>query len=69
MAGSEAQCAQAITGGQGSVEEPPKLLGPHAHVFVAKTSDDYACAPNNLTGYVRVSQGPRINYLPRRSHD
>jgi hypothetical protein len=49
MAGSEAQCAQAITGGQGSVAEPPKLLGPHAHVFVAKTSDDYACAPNNLT--------------------
>jgi hypothetical protein len=42
-----------------SVAEPPKLLGPHAPVLVSKTSDGYACAPDNLTGSVRVSQGPR----------
>jgi hypothetical protein len=46
-----------------SVAEPPKLLGPHAPVFVSKTSDVYACAPGNLTGSVRVPQGPRINHL------
>jgi hypothetical protein len=45
------------------VPEPPKLLGPHAPVLVSKTSDGYACAPDNLTGSVRVSQGPRINHL------
>jgi hypothetical protein len=44
------------------VAEPPKLLGPHAPVLVSKTSDCYACAPDNLTGSVRVSQGPRINH-------
>jgi hypothetical protein len=44
-----------------SVVEPPKLLGPHAPVFVSKTLDGYACAPNNLTGFAWVSQGPRIN--------
>jgi hypothetical protein len=49
--------------------EPPKLLGPHAHVLVSKTSDDYACAPDNLTGSVRVSQGHRINHLQPRSQD
>jgi hypothetical protein len=36
------------------VAEPPKLLGPHAHVLVSKTSDSYACALNNLTGSVRL---------------
>jgi hypothetical protein len=46
-----------------SVVEPPKLLGPHAPVLVSNTSDGYACAPDNLTGSVRVSQGPRINHL------
>jgi hypothetical protein len=45
-----------------TVAEPPKLLGPHAPVFVSKTSDSYACAPDNLTGSIRVSQGPRINH-------
>jgi hypothetical protein len=45
------------------VAEPPKLSGPHAPVLVAKTSDGYACAPDNLTGSVRVPQGPRINHL------
>jgi hypothetical protein len=45
------------------VAEPPKLLGPNAPVLVSKTSDGYACAPNNLTGSVRVPQGPRINHL------
>jgi hypothetical protein len=43
--------------------EPPKLLGPHAPALVSKTSDGYACAPDNLTESVRVSQGPRINHL------
>jgi hypothetical protein len=46
-----------------SVAEPPKLLGPHAPVVVSKTSDGYACAPDNLTGSVRVLQRPRINHL------
>jgi hypothetical protein len=45
------------------VAEPLKLLGPHAPAFVSKTSDGYACAPDNLIGYVRVPQGPRINHL------
>jgi hypothetical protein len=40
------------------VAEPPKLLGPHTHVLVSKTLDGYACAPDNLIGSVRVSQGP-----------
>jgi hypothetical protein len=35
-----------------AVAEPPKLLGPHAPVLVSKTSDCYACAPDNLTGSV-----------------
>jgi hypothetical protein len=39
-----------------NVAEPPKLLGPHAPVIVSKTSDDYACALDNLIGSVRVSQ-------------
>jgi hypothetical protein len=51
------------------VAEPPKLSGPHAPVLVSKTSDDYACAPNNLTGSVRVPRGPRINDLTPRSQD
>jgi hypothetical protein len=46
-----------------SVAEPPKLLGPHAPALVSKTSDGYACAPDNLTGSVPVPQGPRINHL------
>jgi hypothetical protein len=41
-----------------AMAEPPKLLGPHAPVLVSKTSDDYACAPDNLTGSVRVSKDP-----------
>jgi ribonuclease HI len=52
-----------------SVAEPPKLLGPHAPVLIPRTSNSYAYAPNNLTGSVRVSQGPRINHLPPRSQD
>jgi hypothetical protein len=46
-----------------AVAEPPKLLGPHAPILVSKTSDGYACAPDNLTGSVRVSKEPRINHL------
>jgi hypothetical protein len=52
-----------------AVAEPPKLLGPHAHVLVSKTSDGYACAPNNLTGSVRVPQGPQINHLQPEPRD
>jgi hypothetical protein len=28
--------------------DPPKLYGPHAPVFILKTSDNYACVPDNL---------------------
>ena len=45
------------------VAEPPKLLGPHAPALVSKASDDYACAPDNLIGSVRLPQGHRINHL------
>jgi hypothetical protein len=51
------------------VAEPPKLLGPHAPVLVSKTSDSYACALNNLTGSIRVSQGHRINHLQPEPRD
>jgi hypothetical protein len=37
-----------------AVAEPPKLLGPHAPVLVSKTSNSYACAPDNLTESVRL---------------
>jgi hypothetical protein len=50
-------------GEKAPVAEPPKLLGPHAPALVSKTSDGYACAPDNLTGSVQVSQGPQINHL------
>jgi hypothetical protein len=49
--------------------KPPKLLGPHAPNLVSKTSDGYACAPDNLTGSVRVPQGPQINHLQLGSQD
>jgi hypothetical protein len=52
-----------------TVAEPPKLLGPHAPVLVPKTSDDYACAPDNLTGSVRLPQGHRINHLQPEPRD
>jgi hypothetical protein len=52
-----------------TVAEPPKLLGPHAPALVSKTSDGYACAPDNLTGPVRVPQGPRINHLQPEPRD
>jgi hypothetical protein len=51
------------------VAEPPKLLGPHAPALVSKTSDGYACAPDNLTGSVRVPQGPQINHLQPEPRD
>jgi hypothetical protein len=51
------------------VAEPPKLLGPHAPSLVSKTSDGYACAPDNLTGSIRVPQGPRINHLQPEPRD
>jgi hypothetical protein len=49
--------------------EPTNLLGPHAPALVLKTSNGYACAPNNLTGSVRMSQGPRINHLQLGSQE
>jgi hypothetical protein len=52
-----------------AVVEPPKLLGPHAPALVSKTSDGYAHAPDNLTGSVRVPQGPRINHLQPKPQD
>jgi hypothetical protein len=52
-----------------AVAEPPKLLGPHAPVLVSKTSDCYACAPDNLTGSVRLPQGHRINHLQPEPRD
>ena len=52
-----------------AVAEPPKLLGPHAPALVSKNSGGYACAPDNLTGSVRVPQGPRINHLQLGSQD
>jgi hypothetical protein len=50
-----------------AIAEPPKLSGPHAPVSVSKTLDGYPCAPNNLTGSVRVPRGPQINDLLPRS--
>ena len=38
------------------VAEPPKLLGQHAPALVSKTSDDYACAQDNLIGSVRPKE-------------
>jgi hypothetical protein len=52
-----------------AVAEPRMLLGPNAPVLVSKTSDGYACAPNNLIGSVQVPQGPRINHLQPGPHD
>ena len=52
-----------------AVVEPPKLWGPHAPALVSKTSDGYACAPDNLTRSVRVPQGPRINHLQPEPRD
>ena len=46
-----------------AVAEPPKVSGPHAPVLVLKTSDGHACAPDNLTGSVRLPQGHQINHL------
>jgi hypothetical protein len=30
------------------VAEPPEVYGPHAPVIIPKTSDGYACVPDNL---------------------
>jgi hypothetical protein len=51
------------------VVEPHKLLVLHALILVSKTSDGYACTPDNLIGSVRVSQGSRINHLQPGSQD
>jgi hypothetical protein len=72
--GAEAAAARAEAQRQQSelgqvVAEPPKLLGPHAPVLVSKTSDGYACAPDNLTGSVRLPQGHRINHLKPEPRD
>jgi hypothetical protein len=41
----------------------------HMHLIVLKTFDCYACALDNLTGSVRVPQGPRINHEQPGSQD
>jgi hypothetical protein len=51
------------------VVEPPKVSGPHALVLVLKTSDGYACAPDNLSGSVQLPQGHRINHLQPEPRD
>jgi hypothetical protein len=45
------------------------LLGPHASVLVSKTSNGHACAPDNLTGSVRLTQGHWINHLQPEPRD
>jgi hypothetical protein len=48
--------------GGSSVVEPPKLLGPHTPSLVSKTSDGYACAPDNL--HRICPSAPRTSYKP-----
>jgi hypothetical protein len=55
--------------GGGPCGRTSQVIGPHAPVLVSKTSDGYACAPDNLTGSVRVPQGPRINHLQPEPRD
>jgi hypothetical protein len=43
-----------------SVAEPPKLYGPHAPIIDVMTSNDYACAPDNLKGPIGCSRETRI---------
>jgi ABC-type phosphate transport system permease subunit len=49
------------------VVEPPKYYGPHAPVIVSKTSDDYACVPQNLRSLSSVLGKPKSStILPSR---
>jgi hypothetical protein len=64
----EVETLDEVIAGHG-VAEPPKLLGPHAPALVSKTSDDYECAPDNLTGSVRLPQGPQITHLQPELRD
>jgi hypothetical protein len=51
------------------VAEPPKLYGPHAPVIVPKTSDGYACVPDNLKSLSGVLGKPKSFMIFReRSH-
>jgi hypothetical protein len=43
-----------------AIAEPPKLYDPHAPVIILKTSDDCACAPDNLRRSVECPQGTPI---------
>jgi hypothetical protein len=43
-----------------SVAEPPKLYGPHAPIIALKTSDNYACVPQNLKKSVGCPRETRI---------
>jgi hypothetical protein len=48
------------------VAEPPKLLGPHTPDLVSKTSDGYACAPDNLTrSHLSVPRTPNKPLITR----
>jgi hypothetical protein len=52
-----------------AVVDPPKLYDPHAPILISKTSNSYACVPDNLIGSVRVSQGTSDKPLLPRSQD
>jgi hypothetical protein len=46
-----------------AVAEPPKLYGPHAPVIVLKTSDGYACAPDNLKSLSGILKKPKSSTI------
>jgi hypothetical protein len=50
------------------VTEPPKLYVPHAPVIVPKTSDGYACVPNNLKSLSSVLGKPESSMIFQANH-
>jgi hypothetical protein len=46
-----------------AVAEPPKLYGPHAPVIVLKTSNSYACAPDNLKSLSGILRKPESSTI------
>jgi hypothetical protein len=46
-----------------AVAEPPKLYGLHAPVIVLKTSDGYACVPDNLKSLSGVLGKPESSTI------
>jgi hypothetical protein len=51
-----------IPGSKGAVE-PPKLYGPHAPIIVPKTSNGYACVPDNLKSLSGVLGKPESSMI------